>query len=141
MKKFIVFIIILITFSTQSFASEVLEDNVNISISKTGGHIVYMNSNRDVNTEIISQEDVNISFSLLGDLDIKSDCVLMVERNSGEILYQKKAYEKMYPASTTKILTAILVLEKCPLNEIATVNVSALNAVPATYATAQLKAG
>lgn len=35
------------------------EDSVNISISKRGGHIVYMNSNRDVNTEIISQEEAN----------------------------------------------------------------------------------
>ena len=35
------------------------EDNVNISISKKGGHIVYMNSNREVNTEIISQEEAN----------------------------------------------------------------------------------
>ena len=35
------------------------EDSVNISISKKGGHIVYMNSNRDVNTEIISQEEAN----------------------------------------------------------------------------------
>ncbi len=35
------------------------EENVNISISKTGGHIIYMNSNRDVNTEIISQEEAN----------------------------------------------------------------------------------
>ena len=35
------------------------EDSVNISISKKGGHIVYMNSNRSVNTEIISQEEAN----------------------------------------------------------------------------------
>lgn len=35
------------------------EDSVNISISKKGGHIVYMNSNRSVNTEVISQEDAN----------------------------------------------------------------------------------
>ena len=111
MKKFVIFIVILITFGTQCFASEVLENNV------------------------------STSFSLLGNIDIKSDCVLMIERNSGEILYQKKAYEKMYPASTTKMLTAILVLEKCPLNEIVTVNASALNAVPPTYATAKLKAG
>lgn len=34
-------------------------DNISISVSKKGGHIVYMNSNRDVNTEIISQEDAN----------------------------------------------------------------------------------
>ena len=35
------------------------EDSTNISISKKGGHIVYMNSNRSVNTEVISQEDAN----------------------------------------------------------------------------------
>lgn len=35
------------------------EDNINISISKKGGHVVYMNSNRDVNSEIISQEEAN----------------------------------------------------------------------------------
>ena len=35
------------------------EDNVNISISKKGGHIVYMNSNRQVNAESISQEEAD----------------------------------------------------------------------------------
>ena len=35
------------------------EDSINVSISKKGGHIVYMNSNRSVNTEVISQEDAN----------------------------------------------------------------------------------
>ena len=35
------------------------EDNVNISVSKKGGHIVYMNSNRTVNSEIISQDEAN----------------------------------------------------------------------------------
>ncbi len=35
------------------------ENNISISISKKGGHIVYMNSNRDVNTEVISQEEAN----------------------------------------------------------------------------------
>ena len=33
------------------------EQTINISISKKGGHIVYMNSNREVQSEIISQEE------------------------------------------------------------------------------------
>lgn len=32
-------------------------DNINVSISKKGGHIIYMNGNREVNSEIISYED------------------------------------------------------------------------------------
>ena len=35
------------------------EETINISISKKGGHVVYMNTNRDVNSEIISQEEAN----------------------------------------------------------------------------------
>ena len=34
-------------------------NNINLAVSQKGAHIVYMNSNRDVNTEVISQEDVN----------------------------------------------------------------------------------
>ena len=33
--------------------------NINISISKKGGHVIYMNANREVNNEIISQEDAD----------------------------------------------------------------------------------
>ena len=33
------------------------EQNINISISKKAGHVVYMNSNREVSSEIISQEE------------------------------------------------------------------------------------
>ena len=33
------------------------DENINISISKKGGHIIYMNTNRSVNSEIISQEE------------------------------------------------------------------------------------
>lgn len=35
------------------------ETNANISISKKGGHVVLMNYNREVQTEVISQEDAN----------------------------------------------------------------------------------
>ena len=36
-----------------------LENDITISVSKKGGHIIYMNSNRIVNSEIISQEEAN----------------------------------------------------------------------------------
>lgn len=35
------------------------DETINISVSKTGGHIVAMNSNRSVNSEIISQEEAD----------------------------------------------------------------------------------
>ena len=35
------------------------DQTINLALSKKGGHIVYMNSNREVQTEIISQEEAN----------------------------------------------------------------------------------
>lgn len=74
-------------------------------------------------------------------LDINSVSALLIEAKTGDILYEKNAYEKMYPASTTKMLTAILVLENCYLNELVTVSSSAVSSVPSSYTTAKLQVG
>lgn len=42
---------------------------------------------------------------------VKSDHVLLMDADSGLILFERDAYSKAYPASTTKIMTCILVLE------------------------------
>ncbi len=46
---------------------------------------------------------------------------IVIERDSGRILYQKNAFDRKYMASTTKILTAITIIENCNINEIVTV--------------------
>lgn len=43
--------------------------------------------------------------------DLYCTNAILVDANHGEILYEKKAREKAYPASITKVLTALLVLE------------------------------
>lgn len=53
--------------------------------------------------------------------EIEGQGALLLERNSGKILYAKNEKEKLYPASTTKILTALVVLENCQLDEVITV--------------------
>ncbi len=45
----------------------------------------------------------------------------------------------MYPASTTKIMTAILALENCELSDVATVSQNAIFSVPVTYTNANLQ--
>ena len=51
---------------------------------------------------------------------IESEAALLIDNKTGKILYEKNASKKMYPASTTKIMTAILTLENCNLNDIIT---------------------
>lgn len=74
-------------------------------------------------------------------LNIYSNYAIMIDLKTGNVLYEKNSRERLYPASTTKILTAILVLEKCYLNELVTVSSSALSAVPSSYTTAGLHIG
>lgn len=65
----------------------------------------------------------------------------VAEPTTGKIIYEKNAHEKMYPASTTKILTALVVMEKCGLTDTAVVSQNALDLVPEGYSNAQLKSG
>ena len=65
----------------------------------------------------------------------------VVEPLTGKIMYEKAAHEKMYPASTTKILTALLALENCQPTDIVTVSQNAIDLVPEGYTNAKLKAG
>ena len=57
---------------------------------------------------------------------------------TGTILYSKNSNEKMYPASTTKILTAIIALEECNLDDMVTVSKSAISVIPPGYSSANL---
>jgi len=47
---------------------------------------------------------------------------VVIERNSKRILYEKKAFDKAYIASTTKIMTCIVALENNDLNSIVKVS-------------------
>ena len=74
-------------------------------------------------------------------ITISSGAGLLIERSSNRILFEKNAYEIMYPASTTKILTAIVVLENAELDELATVSKNALETIPNGYVTCNLQIG
>ncbi len=47
---------------------------------------------------------------------------IAIEADSGKILYEHNAYEQRGMASTTKIMTALVVLDKCNLDDIVTVS-------------------
>ena len=59
--------------------------------------------------------------------EIEGEAVVVMEAITQVMLYEKNADEKMYPASTTKILTAMIVLERCSLDEIVTFSENACN--------------
>lgn len=76
------------------------------------------------------------------DLEISSPSAILVDANTGRVFYEKDADTKRYPASTTKIMTALLVLENVEdLQQVATVSYDAVFSIPSGYATDLLKVG
>ena len=75
------------------------------------------------------------------ELSINAKAALIVETNSGKIIYEKDIYEQNYPASVTKILTAILTIENCELDDVATVSQTAISHIPTGYVIAPLYIG
>lgn len=73
--------------------------------------------------------------------EIVSEAGFMMEVNSGNVLYSKNSTKKLYPASTTKIMTAILTIENCKLDEMAEVSKNAVALVPVGYTNAKLVPG
>ncbi len=60
-------------------------------------------------------------------LNIQSESAILIDAKTGKILYERNAYEKMYPASITKIATAIYAIEKGNLNDAVTISENARN--------------
>ena len=56
---------------------------------------------------------------------VSAPAAIVMEANTGVILYSKDIYTAYYPASITKIMTALLAFQNCNLNEIMTMTVDA----------------
>ena len=70
-----------------------------------------------------------------------SPSTLLMDLDSGKILYSKNANTRMYPASTTKIMTAILTIENCQLTDTAVASHNAIYSVPSGYSHANIQEG
>jgi len=73
-------------------------------------------------------------------ISVLSQHAILLEQQSGQILYEYNARDKAYPASTTKLITAILTLENCNLDDVVTVDKNALLGIPRSYTVASLQA-
>jgi serine-type D-Ala-D-Ala carboxypeptidase (penicillin-binding protein 5/6) len=59
-------------------------------------------------------------------LELKSEAAVLLDSETGAILYNKNGNERFYPASLTKIATAIYAIEKGNLDDLVTISASAV---------------
>lgn len=80
------------------------------------------------------------------DPDIQAKAALLVDRDTETVLYAKNEHAELYPASLTKIMTALLTLEavdqgKLALDQELTATAAALDGLAADGSTAGIKVG
>ena len=78
--------------------------------------------------------------------ELHCEAMLLVDANTGRMVYGKNEHEQMYPASLTKIMTALLVLEavdsgQLSLDQQITATESAMEGLAADGSTAGIQAG
>ena len=66
---------------------------------------------------------------------------LIIEKNTGKIIYEENSKKKLYPASVTKVLTAIITIENCKLDDVAKASQNAISSIPSGYVVAPLYVG
>lgn len=88
-----------------------------------------------LNIPITSFADDNIN------LNLHSKSCILIECSTKQVAYEQNADTVMYPASTTKLLTAIIALEKCELTDTVTITNEMTSPIPSGYTTAYLRNG
>lgn len=89
------------------------------------------------------KKKIILSFILIGSMLVSSLCyanselpkvrakgAVLIEQESGRVLYEKNGYEPLAMASTTKIMTCILAIEKGNLLDVVTISKRASSAPP-----------
>ena len=60
---------------------------------------------------------------------IGAQAAILIDANTGSILYEKNIHEKLYPASITKLLTTYIAMEECKLDEMVTFSENAVHSI------------
>ena len=81
-----------------------------------------------------------------GDWEVAAKAALMIDPDTEEILYARNIHERLYPASLTKVMTALLVLEavdsgRIAMDTVLTASQTAIDNLPPDGSNAGIKVG
>ncbi|HOJ09068.1 MAG TPA: D-alanyl-D-alanine carboxypeptidase family protein [Clostridiales bacterium] len=92
--------------------------------------IVYADNSSSLNSPIVPAAD-SVSYAAnleLPELNIEAEGYILIDSRTGLVLYSENADKtEIYPASTTKIMTAIIALENEDINKVMTASQAAID--------------
>ena len=101
--------------------------------------------NGDSRTDAPDATEVNAAAygvdQLKGAPDITAESAVVMDAASGAVLYGKEADSRQYPASITKVMTALLAVENCSMDDIVTFSSEAVNGIEPGSSSAGINVG
>lgn len=95
--------------------NETYDDNAPISSNNVVGNSKANTFNTDsaqVNAEAMNTETLDSSDAVTNNpLNLTCGGAILIEQNSGKVLYDYNMHEKLRPASVTKVMTVLLIME------------------------------
>ena len=85
--------------------------------------------------------DVRGAVEWPSDVNVESEGAVVMDADTGVILFGKNLHTAYYPASITKILTALIVVERCSMDETVTFSYNAVHNVEENSSNAALDVG
>ena len=71
------------------------------------------------NSSFIWTEDTfSVSSNISSDLQLESGAAILIEQNSGKVLYEHNSHEQLRPASVTKVMSILLIMEALDSHQI-----------------------
>lgn len=128
-KKKIILLILVITFIFTCCFPVILTSNAETK------------NETNQNSEQKTNKSSNSSASTNTTPNIASKSAILIDNSTNKTLYEKNSTQKMAPASTTKIVTAILTLENCNLDDKVTASYNSIMSIPVGYSTADIQIG
>lgn len=72
---------------------------------------------------------------------VGAESAIVMEAETGTILYEKNIHEQLYPASTTKMITCLVAVENCALDEMITFSKEAVYSIERNSSNAGIDVG
>lgn len=98
--KILILSIILILFCTYSF-----------TYSSSDSYIWSIDTDA-IATSSSDTEEVNSEIENNNSLNLESGAAILIEQSTGQVLYSHNAHEQLRPASVTKIMSVLLIMEQ-----------------------------
>lgn len=102
--------------------------NVLLTYSETNSNRYQYDQSNNINMAEFFATDLTVipdDLNHMQNSDITATSSLIINTSDDEVLYSNNVYERMYPASLTKLITALVVLKHADLNEMVTISYNA----------------